>query len=121
MSDDNVTHLPGRPKPAHDALTVVHGFGGCGHRRFTIDERHAEVTCSDCNEKLSPMWVLVQLAQEDNRLRSNWAGMRAEIRLLGERMRVKCRSCGQFTPVNSRAKTEEIRALAEKIKAEESL
>lgn len=119
---ENVTRLPRKPKPAAESqLTVVHGFGGCQHQHVEVDERLAEVLCVDCKVKLNPIWVLTMLSREDDRLRDRWAGMRAEIRLLGERMRTKCRHCDKFTPVTVRANTQEIYELTQRIKREESL
>jgi hypothetical protein len=120
--DDNVTQLPKKAKPAAEAaLTVVYNYGKCPHAHVEIDEKLAEVVCSDCKEKLNPIWVLTMLSREDSRLRDRWAGMRAEIRLLGERTRTKCDHCHKFTRVKLRANYEEVRALTQRIKDEESL
>lgn len=122
MSDDKVVSLPKRVKPAADgALTVVHNYGGCQHRHIQVDEKLAEVTCTDCNAKLNPIWALAMLAREDSQLRDRWAGMRAEVRALGERVRFKCRCCGEWNRLVPAASAEQLRQMAEKIKAEESL
>ena len=119
--DDTVVRLPTRTKPTDDSpLKVVHKLGKCRHMRAEVDERLAEVTCRDCGEKLNPIWVLMQLATEDRILHDRWAAMRAEVRLLGERTRVKCRHCEKFTPVPSQARVTDLQALAEQIKREES-
>lgn len=119
---DNIVHLPKKPKPAATGpLTVVHSYGKCQHQRVEVDEKLAEVRCTDCNEKLNPVNVLIMLSREDDRLRDRWAVMRAEIRLLGERTRTKCDHCGKFTRVKLRANYQEVREMTEKIKAEESL
>lgn len=121
-SAPKVVKLPVRPKPAAEApLQTVHTYGKCRHLHTLVDERAAEVTCADCGEKLNPIWVLTQLATEDRILRDRWAAMRAEVRLLGERTRVKCRHCSQFTPIPTRARSEDLRALAERIKREEGV
>lgn len=120
-TDDNITPFPVKPKPtAKGVVTVVHDSSRCRHPRFEVDNKLAEVTCGACKEKLNPIWVLIQLAQEDDRLRDQWAEMRAEIRLLGERTRAKCEHCRKMTRVRIRAGYTEVRALVDKIKAEES-
>lgn len=120
MRDETtIVQLPVRKKGVPEGpLTVVHGYGGCQHRHFEVNERKAEVTCADCGEKLNPIWVLMLLATEDRVLRDRWAGMRAEVQLLGKRLRTKCRHCGQMTPVHCKATQEEVRQLAERIKDE---
>ncbi|MGQ4661323.1 hypothetical protein [Lysobacter sp. F6437] len=123
MNDDGkIVSLPRKAKPAAEAaLTVVHNYGKCQHRHVEVDEKLAEVTCTDCKAKLNPVHVLAMLSREDDRLRDRWAGMRAEIRLLGERTRVKCDHCRKFTRVRINASYAEVRELTDRIKAEESL
>lgn len=122
MTDDKIINLPSKPKPAKDnTLTVVHNYGGCQHRHVEVDEKLDEVTCRDCNAKLNPIWVLRMLAFEDDRLRDRWAGMRAEIRALGGRVRFKCQRCGEWNRLMPRASSEDLRESAERIKREESL
>lgn len=122
ISTDNIVQLPKRRKEeAEGPLTVVHGYGGCQHRHTEIDEKKAEVTCRDCCEKVNPIWLLMMLATEDRVLRDRWAGMKAELRLMGDRVRTKCQHCGQMTRVKPRATTSELQAVAEQIKREEML
>ena len=98
----NVVALPVKAKRRTDApITVAPKHGGCRHLHTVVDERLAEVTCRDCGEKLSPLWVLARLANEDDRLRNAWADMRVQIASMKERTRVKCRHCERFTPVPS--------------------
>lgn len=117
---ENVTPFPRRKKGApRGPLEVVHQYGGCQHAHMELCEKKAEVTCGDCGEKLNPIWVLMRIATDDRMLTDRWAGMKAELRLMGERTRVKCRHCQRFTPVGSRATTNEVQQLAERIKREE--
>lgn len=123
MSDNKIKSFPVKPKLAAKApLTVVPTrYDACRHNQVLVDEKLAEVECADCGAKLNPMWVLINLAHEDSLLRTNWAGMRAEIRLLGERTRTKCQHCGKMTRVSIHGSDQKLRELAQRIKAEESL
>lgn len=120
MSDDNVKQLPVRPKTkSRGPLEVVRTYGGCRHLRSQVDEKKAEVTCADCGEKLNPIWVLQQLAYEDARLIDRWSWLRAQLELMGERVRCKCDHCGKFTHIRPKATTFELQEAAERIKREE--
>ncbi|WP_322092794.1 hypothetical protein [Paraburkholderia bannensis] len=83
-------------------LTPVSG-GQCFHRHgYLVDERAAEVTCATCHEKLSPTWVLLQLAYEENRWHALHERYQDEMRRLAERERTKCQHCGQLTRISRR-------------------
>lgn len=121
MSDENVTRIPTKPRPKdRPTFSVVDRFmrstRECPHMHFELDERMAEVTCSDCHAKLNPMWVLGVLASEDNRLRDSWASLRASIHAMRERLRVKCQHCHKFTPLRSGLSWAEHRDLADRFK-----
>lgn len=120
QDDTKIAFLPSRPKPQSDSLKIVAPYGGCQHRKFQVDERLQEVECSDCKAKLSPMWVLTQLAREDERLRNDWVRMRAHVQLMGERTRTKCRHCQKMTPVHSNASEYQVMQLADKIRREDA-
>lgn len=118
---DNITRLPRRKKgEPMGPVDVVLNYGGCQHAHVQVCEKEAEVTCGDCGKKLNPIWVLMRIATDDRVLTDRWARMRADIRLMGERTRVKCRHCKQFTPVYSRATVNEVCQLAERIKRDEA-
>ena len=117
----NVSILPTakRTKVEVPPLEVVHSYQ-CRHGRFLVDEKKAEVECGLCHEKLNPIWVLTQIATDDRILRDRWAGMKAEVQLLTERVRTKCDHCGKMTRIRSNVRDMDLRALAEKIKAGEA-
>lgn len=119
--EDNVAYLPRKKPKGSGTFEVVSPYGGCPHRHFDVDERLLEVTCRDCKAKLSPMWVLVQLAYEDTRLRNQWVHLRAEVRLLGDKTKTKCVHCEKFTPVRSKATNYELHQVMEQIKREDEL
>ena len=117
---DNITNLPRRKKGAPKGpLEVVHGYGGCQHTHIEVSEKEAEVTCRDCKVKLNPIWVLMRIATDDLMLTDRWVSMKAEISLMRERKRVKCKHCNQFTPIPSHVSTNEIRNIADKIRRED--
>lgn len=116
-SPENVVSLPVRKKPQADSpITVAPSYGGCRHMKTVVDEKLAEVTCRDCGEKLSPVWVLAKLAREDDRLRNEWAAIRAEIELLKDRSRVVCKHCNKVTPVRMNASDHKRLVLREEIR-----
>lgn len=75
----------------------------CRHRGgFTVDVDGGKCTCNDCNEDVSPMFVLERLMN----LESQWMRTRAayadEMKRLSERARTKCEHCGQITRISHR-------------------
>lgn len=81
-------------------LKEVHSYE-CAHRRFTIDAKLAQVTCSDCQERIDPMYALIQLARQETRYHELHARYQDEMQRLAERSRTKCRHCGQMTPISN--------------------
>ena len=119
MSDnDKITQLPvNRRRPVLDpgaSLQVVHSYD-CQHGNFLVDEKMGEVECGRCKAKLSPMWVLAQIATEDRLLRSQWASLRAEIELMKPRLKTKCENCGKLTPIPTNVKTWDVQQRASDI------
>ncbi len=123
MIDDqggNVTKLPTAKRPKPDAaFEIVHSYK-CQHGKFLVDEKKAEVECGLCHEKLNPIWVLLALAREDARLRDHWSQMKAELALMGERVRTKCDNCGKITRIHSNVRAMDRDSLAAKFRNGES-
>jgi predicted RNA-binding Zn-ribbon protein involved in translation (DUF1610 family) len=117
-SDDKVTPLPVKKREGSaNVLTVVHSYR-CRHSRFEVDEKLAEVTCRDCGEKMSPMWVLIQIAYEERTLNDRLIALKTECQLLSGRVRTKCDHCGKMTRIRSNVTTAEAQKVAEKIRKE---
>lgn len=117
--NDNIVNLPRRKKGEPTGpVEVVYDYGKCQHAHVEVCEKKAECICRDCGEKLNPIWVLMRIATDDRIFVDRWAGMKAEMQLMQGRMRVKCRHCGKFTPVESRATSAEVMQLAQKFKHE---
>ena len=118
--DDGVIRLPVRFKnpPSEDALSlvVVHSEG-CNHKwhfvrgklvhfPFLIREGETEVECGGCGTKLDPMWVLRNLANEENGWKMAQERYLDEMKRLSERSRTECQHCGKMTKISrTKAKT----------------
>jgi len=104
MTDDKVKPIGIRRKDPKPDICLVKKdqFGGCWHKRFTVDERSETVECRDCGEKLNPMWVLAKVANQENRAVSNIERYQEEMARLKKRSRTKCLNCGKMTPISGR-------------------
>lgn len=97
--DDKISKLPVRTKDHSQVLTVAHAFTGCQHKRAIVDEKLAELTCADCNEKLNPIKFLAYMAgtlTQWNYAQQSLAKARAE---MDERKRCRCTKCGEWTEI----------------------
>lgn len=105
MSDEDSAEILRFPfKQIEDTkrvLTVVSPYGGkCRHVRFTIDERLALVECSDCGERLDPMYALTTLARQENRYHDLHERYADQMKRLGERSKTKCEHCQKLTRIS---------------------
>jgi hypothetical protein len=80
-------------------LTEVHSYQ-CAHRRFTIVAKLAQVTCSDCKERMDPMYALIQLVRQETSYHELHARYQDEMQRLAERSKTKCQHCGQITKIS---------------------
>jgi predicted RNA-binding Zn-ribbon protein involved in translation (DUF1610 family) len=118
-TENNISVLPVKKREkGENALTVVN-HGLCRHEKFEVDEKLAEVKCKACGEKMSPMWVLVQIAHRESRLAERLLNLRTECRLLEGRVRTKCDNCGKMTRIRSSVSSAEAQRVAEQIKRED--
>lgn len=93
--DENVVGIGVRKKRVDPDRTIESvRVGVCSHPRFLVDERLNEVECQVCHERLSPMWVLRQIANNESWQAQRRDNLRNLIRQLAEKVRYKCRSCG---------------------------
>lgn len=114
MSDDgNVTRLPVRFKdqaPADRSVIrscEVVGGEKCTHHpmfgaSFIVDEKLAEVECSLCHAKLSPVWAMARIADQDRRFAEARVRYVEESKRLAERERTKCQHCNRMTRISRR-------------------
>ena len=118
-TDQNVTVLPIKKREVgENVLSVVHPYK-CHHPHFEVDEKLAEVTCRACGEKMSPMWVLLQIAHNERMLSDRLLSLRTECRLLQGRIRTKCEHCKKMTRIHSNVTSAEAQRVAEQIRREE--
>ena|SRR5690242_18491603 len=100
---DNVAVLPVKFKeqPGEDTPFLVVEHSKCAHfGPFVVDEKADAVTCKQCGERLSPMYVLKRLAQEETRWHETRAKYQDEMQRLKERRRTKCQHCGEMTRIS---------------------
>ena len=112
MSDDNVTKLGVRfkePTPPERTLVFPHevGIRGCNHAEyegaaFIVDDKLDEVTCSKCQAKLNPMFVLKQLTGRETRFHEGHRRYHDEMKRLKDRTRTKCEHCDRMTRISRR-------------------
>ncbi len=84
MDNDNITQLK---------------TSRCRHNKWFVDETLAEITCGICEEKLNPIWCLVQQAKTEVRLKFHFKQLRAKVEKTKDKLRCKCQKCGQMTPI----------------------
>jgi hypothetical protein len=103
---DNVTRLPVRKRaPDERSLKVIERWDkqGCQHgpkgNTYIVDEPEGTVECGLCHKSLNPLWVMLQLANEE----SYWIYHARDLRVLltkyEARRRCKCRNCGKMTDI----------------------
>lgn len=115
-SDQNVTVLPvKKQEPVENVLNVVHSYK-CRHPHFEVDEKLAEVKCRACGEKMNPIWVLIQIANDERMLSDRLIALKTECQLLAGRVRTKCEHCGNMTRIRSNVSSAEAQRVAEKIR-----
>lgn len=99
MSD--VTRIGRRGPDRKDGLVLVPApYSKCGHSKFILDERKAEVECADCGEKLNPIWVLGQIATSDSSVAMARDNLRKLVRQLSSKLKYKCRHCGKMNDMS---------------------
>lgn len=79
--------------------TTMFTGGQTRHATYEIVQGETEVTCSLCQTRLDPMWVLVQLARQESVLRQRAEGYSAVANAAKERTRTKCEHCDRFTRI----------------------
>lgn len=84
----------GRPEPClHSPLMGA---------TYIVDTKLAEVECGKCGAKLNPMFVLQQIAAEDQRMATARDRYQEEQKRLAERTRTKCDHCHKMTRISRR-------------------
>jgi transcription elongation factor Elf1 len=104
---ENVTRLPIRAREhGKRGLHVVQSTftaEKCRHtpdgNTYEVDDAAGTVECGKCGAKLSPTWVLLQLAHAESIWLNNRDRHHAMLKKLEARSRAKCDHCGKMTSV----------------------
>jgi hypothetical protein len=72
----------------------------CYHGSFLVDESKNHVECAKCKAILNPMWVLIELAQNESRNRWKLQKLKEEIISNEQKMNCKCDKCGKMTRIS---------------------
>lgn len=105
MSDDVVRLRVRRKNIDPDRTLEVVPRCRCQHLRFVIDESLDAVECADCGDRLSPMWVLKQLAFKESWLAQRRDFFRKQVAALQERTKFKCGKCGSINDLTRSLRT----------------
>lgn len=98
-----IIKLPKPKKQTDKTFEIVHRYNKeCSHLRYEVDEALSEVTCRDCGAKLTPMFVLLQLAKLENSWISDYKRTVKAVEQLSKRQRTKCDHCGKMTRISRR-------------------
>lgn len=79
----------------------------CRHEGvFYVDPSADTVECSECGERLNPMWALKKLCDRESRaeyrlktLQKQAKEEKEKIEEARQKARCKCRNCGKMTPI----------------------
>lgn len=90
--------------PGDRMLQPVPYAGRCAHRNttFEIDLAAGDCKCLGCGERVTAIFVLEKLMQEESRWMRTRAAYQDEMKRLKERERTKCQHCGQMTRISQR-------------------
>lgn len=80
-----------------------HKLRGCQHRKLTVNEGEAMVTCAECGEKIDPMWLITRMANNEatllKKLHSQYVRLCNIEIAIRKKTRAKCKHCGKFNDV----------------------
>ena len=71
----------------------------CRHNKWYVDETLAEITCGICQQKLNPIWCLVEQAKTERRLKWHLEKLQAMVKKTENKLRCKCLHCGKITKI----------------------
>ena len=72
----------------------------CKHLKTEVSEELNQVVCSDCGERLNPIWVLLRFAREETRFTRELKAYKAAKEEYEKRRRTKCQHCGRMTEIS---------------------
>lgn len=100
MSDDVISIGVRKKYVDSDRTLETVRIGDCHHPRFIVDDRLCEVQCAVCKERVSPMWVLGQIAHQETAIAERRNILIALVKKLNDKVRFKCRSCGKMNDMS---------------------
>lgn len=71
----------------------------CSHSHIIIDRSYTTIECADCHKQLNPVEWIIGLADWWTAIHRKYEDYRGALAEYDKRKRVKCRSCGAFTPL----------------------
>ena len=71
----------------------------CRHNKFIVDETMGDVICGICEERLNPIWCLVQISKTESRMWSNLIDLEKLVYKTRDKLRCKCQKCGEMTRI----------------------
>ena len=83
-----------------ESAFVVNNFSSrCMHNKYILDESLKKVTCGICSKELSPVWVLMQYRNHENRLRMSINALEKVKDRADKKNKCKCEHCGKMTKI----------------------
>ena len=103
----DVVKLPvkrAEPPTGERMLQPVPYIGRCTHwnTSFEVDVDAGDCKCLGCGERVTAIFVLEKLMQEESRWMRTRAAYQDEMKRLKERERTKCQHCGEMTRISQR-------------------
>lgn len=85
-------------------LQPVPYIGRCTHwnTTFEVDVDAGDCKCLGCKQRVTAIFVLEKLMQEESRWLRTRAAYQDEMKRLRERERTKCQHCGEMTRISNR-------------------
>jgi len=80
-------------------INVVHAGFNCRHNKYYLDNSLANVKCGICNESLNPLWVIRELANEENRYFMQMQAYENIVKKAEAKNKCKCEKCGEMTRI----------------------
>jgi hypothetical protein len=68
----------------------------CKHRDIVVDDELKEVECNECKKLLNPVFVLMSLIQENNRLIYSGRLYKKVMDKIKMKKRIRCPNCKKF-------------------------
>ena len=90
--------------PGDRMLQPVPYVGRCTHwnTAFEVDTAAGDCKCLGCGERVTAIFVLEKLMQQESRWMRTREAYQDEMKRLSDRERTKCQHCGHMTRISNR-------------------